>query len=81
VSGLPAGLKSAYRLILLGTRGYVDLASDRHRRHSALAVDGPAGRLLIDCGQDRRGRVAARGVEARLASAGTARAWPSARTA
>ncbi len=49
---------SAYRISFPGTRAYVDAASDRHRRHSALAVDGPDGRLLIDCGQDWRGRLA-----------------------
>jgi phosphoribosyl 1,2-cyclic phosphodiesterase len=49
---------SAYRIRFPGTRAYVDAASDQHRRHSALAIDGPAGRLLIDCGQDWLGRLA-----------------------
>lgn len=36
----------------LGTRGYIDLRSRRHARHSALAVDGGRGVVLIDCGED-----------------------------
>lgn len=39
-------------LTFLGTRGYIDVRSRRHARHSALAVDAGRGRLLVDCGED-----------------------------
>jgi phosphoribosyl 1,2-cyclic phosphodiesterase len=36
-----------------GTRGEIDIASKRHRRHSCLLLEG---RILIDCGADWLGR-------------------------
>lgn len=50
---------AAVRLTFLGTRGYIDARTRRHRRHSALMVAGPEGRLMIDCGADWRDRLAA----------------------
>ena len=47
------------QLRFLGTRGGIVLASRRHRRHSALLVEHARGRLVIDCGEDWRGRIAA----------------------
>ncbi|MFA5516547.1 MAG: MBL fold metallo-hydrolase [Desulfuromonadales bacterium] len=45
------------KLTFFGTRGYIDAATDRHRRHSALEVAYGRRRILIDCGEDWRGRV------------------------
>lgn len=39
-------------LIFLGTRGEIDIASRRHRRHSALMVLHGEDRIMIDCGAD-----------------------------
>jgi phosphoribosyl 1,2-cyclic phosphodiesterase len=39
-------------LTFLGTRGYLDVRSRRHARHSALAVAAGRGVLLVDCGED-----------------------------
>jgi phosphoribosyl 1,2-cyclic phosphodiesterase len=52
---LPAG---DLRLTFLGTRGNIQVSSRRHRRHSALIVEGGAGRVLIDGGEDWLGRIA-----------------------
>ncbi|NIQ94632.1 MAG: MBL fold metallo-hydrolase, partial [Desulfuromonadales bacterium] len=40
------------KLTFLGTRGYIDESSCRHRRHSALLVKQGGQRLMIDCGLD-----------------------------
>lgn len=45
------------KLTFLGTRGYIDAATSRHRRHSALLVEYHRKRLLIDCGEDWLGRL------------------------
>lgn len=42
----------AIELTFLGTRSSGDISNARHRRHSALLIEGAAGRLLIDCGRD-----------------------------
>ncbi len=42
-------------LTFLGTRGYIDARSRRHRRHSTLAISHRDRVLLIDCGEDWRG--------------------------
>jgi phosphoribosyl 1,2-cyclic phosphodiesterase len=47
------------RLTFLGTRGEIEARTRRHRRHSALLVSRRRTRILIDCGADWRGRVAA----------------------
>ena len=36
----------------LGTRGEIELQSERHRRHSALLVTQARTRVLVDCGDD-----------------------------
>jgi phosphoribosyl 1,2-cyclic phosphodiesterase len=56
----------ATRLTFLGTRAYVDASSGRHRRHSALALDGPGGRVMVDCGADWRGHLGEVGPDAIL---------------
>jgi phosphoribosyl 1,2-cyclic phosphodiesterase len=40
------------RLIFLGTRGEIDIATRGHRRHSSLLVVHGKHRLIIDCGAD-----------------------------
>jgi phosphoribosyl 1,2-cyclic phosphodiesterase len=40
------------RLRFLGTRGEIDLRTERHGRHSALLVTGPDGAVMVDCGRD-----------------------------
>jgi len=47
------------RLQFLGTRGEIELRSSRHRWHSALLVQCQKARIMLDCGADWRGRVAA----------------------
>lgn len=46
-------------LTFLGTRGYIDVSSSRHRRHAMLRVAEGDGVILIDCGEDWLGRLAA----------------------
>jgi phosphoribosyl 1,2-cyclic phosphodiesterase len=45
------------KLEFLGTRGYIDVKTRRHRRHSALMVSYYGARVMIDCGEDWRGRL------------------------
>jgi phosphoribosyl 1,2-cyclic phosphodiesterase len=45
------------KLTFLGTRGYIKPATRRHRRHSALLVEYYGRRLMVDCGEDWRGRL------------------------
>jgi phosphoribosyl 1,2-cyclic phosphodiesterase len=46
------------KLEFLGTRGYIDAKTRRHRRHSTLMVSYYGARILIDCGEDWQGRLA-----------------------
>ncbi len=43
-------------ITFLGTCGNIPIRSSRHRRHSALLLAGPKGRVLIDWGEDWLGR-------------------------
>lgn len=45
-------------LTFLGTRGYIDARTPRHRMHTALLVVHGRGRVMIDCGEDWTHRVA-----------------------
>jgi ribonuclease BN (tRNA processing enzyme) len=47
------------KLTFLGTCGYVEHRTRRHRRHSALLVCAGAGPVMVDCGLDWLGRVEA----------------------
>lgn len=47
------------RLTFLGTRGGIRRRSRLHRRHSVLLIEHRRGRLVIDCGEDWRGKIAA----------------------
>ena len=40
------------KLIFAGTRGYIDLRSLEHKRHSVLALEYRGRTALIDCGED-----------------------------
>lgn len=46
-------------LTFLGTRGYIDVRTRLHRRHSALLVTNRGRRFMIDCGEDWRLRLRA----------------------
>jgi phosphoribosyl 1,2-cyclic phosphodiesterase len=46
------------KLTFLGTRGYIDQRSPRHQRHSALLVSYRGRSVMIDCGEDWRGKLA-----------------------
>jgi phosphoribosyl 1,2-cyclic phosphodiesterase len=46
-------------LLFLGTRGNIDKRTRRHRRHSVLLVQKADARILVDCGADWLGQVAA----------------------
>jgi phosphoribosyl 1,2-cyclic phosphodiesterase len=45
------------KLKFLGTRGYIDARTRRHRRHSSLMVSYYNARIMIDCGADWKGRL------------------------
>jgi len=47
------------KIEFLGTRGYIDARSRRHRRHSSLMVSYYGTRIMIDCGEDWKGRLSA----------------------
>jgi phosphoribosyl 1,2-cyclic phosphodiesterase len=44
------------KLTFLGTRANTEVKTRLHQRHSALQIDRPSGRLMIDCGADWSGR-------------------------
>jgi glyoxylase-like metal-dependent hydrolase (beta-lactamase superfamily II) len=46
-------------LTFLGTRGYIDARSRRHRRHSVLRIAYRQRAVLIDCGEDWLSRLKA----------------------
>jgi phosphoribosyl 1,2-cyclic phosphodiesterase len=45
------------KLTFLGTRGYIDARTRRHRRHSALLAAYKGRTVMIDCGEDWAGRL------------------------
>jgi len=45
------------KLTFLGTRGNIDAANARHRRHSALLVSYYHAHVMVDCGADWKGEV------------------------
>jgi phosphoribosyl 1,2-cyclic phosphodiesterase len=42
----------------LGTRGYIDLKSRRHRRHASALFSCGQGKFMMDCGEDWLGKLA-----------------------
>ncbi|HET9986639.1 MAG TPA: MBL fold metallo-hydrolase [Longimicrobiales bacterium] len=47
------------KLTFLGTRGYIEARTVRHRRHAALLVAYRGARVMVDCGEDWLDRIAA----------------------
>jgi phosphoribosyl 1,2-cyclic phosphodiesterase len=47
--------RAGMKLTFLGTRGYIEAANRRHRRHSALLVSYYDTDVMIDCGADWQG--------------------------
>lgn len=45
------------KLTFLGTRGYIELESERHRWHTSTLVEYRGGKVMIDCGEDWTGRL------------------------
>jgi phosphoribosyl 1,2-cyclic phosphodiesterase len=45
------------KLLFAGTRGYIEPRNRRHRRHTALVVEYRGQRVLVDAGEDWRGRL------------------------
>ena len=45
------------KLTFLGTRGYIDPTTSRHRRHTSTLVSYRGRHLMIDCGEDWREKV------------------------
>ncbi len=45
------------KLTFLGTRGYIEPRTKRHRMHSALRVEYRGKWVMVDCGEDWRGRL------------------------
>ncbi|MBD3384039.1 MBL fold metallo-hydrolase [candidate division KSB1 bacterium] len=46
------GKGSIIKYTFLGTRGYIEKKSDRHRRHSAFLISNQDHKVMIDCGED-----------------------------
>jgi phosphoribosyl 1,2-cyclic phosphodiesterase len=45
------------KLEFLGTRGYIDVRTSRHRMHASCRVSAGAGGVMIDCGEDWLGHI------------------------
>jgi len=45
------------KLTFLGTKGYIEASTRRHRRHSSLMVAYKGREVMIDCGEDWLGRI------------------------
>jgi len=45
------------KLTFLGTRGYIEARSRRHRMHSSLMVSYYDKNVMIDCGKDWLGKL------------------------
>jgi len=54
------------KLVFLGTRGYIESKSRRHRRHAALLIAFRGRAVMIDCGEDWLGCLPAIGARAIL---------------
>jgi phosphoribosyl 1,2-cyclic phosphodiesterase len=52
------------KLTFLGTRGYIDPRTERHRMHSSMEVSYRGARLVIDCGEDWLGKASSWDAEA-----------------
>jgi phosphoribosyl 1,2-cyclic phosphodiesterase len=45
------------KLTFLGTKGYIEAKTDRHRRHTSLLVEYRGKPVMVDCGEDWLGRL------------------------
>jgi len=63
-------MRSTINIRFLGTRGYIDVKSRLHRRHSSALFSCGHGRMMMDCGEDWLGRVAGIGPDAILITHG-----------
>ena len=45
------------KITFLGTRGYIDIATRHHKRHTTTMITYKKKRILIDCGLDWLGRM------------------------
>lgn len=45
------------RITFLGTRGYIDARTKRHRMHASLLVSHRRKRVMVDCGEDWLGHI------------------------
>jgi phosphoribosyl 1,2-cyclic phosphodiesterase len=59
IFNLPRRRSTTVNLIFLGTRANIVQKTRRHRRHSALLVEKADARIVVDCGADWLGLVAA----------------------
>jgi phosphoribosyl 1,2-cyclic phosphodiesterase len=50
-------MRPAINIRFLGTRGYIDVKSRLHRRHSSALFSCGRGRMMMDCGEDWLGHV------------------------
>lgn len=46
------------KITFLGTRGYIDAKTPRHKRHTSTLIEYKSVRVMIDCGLDWLGKVA-----------------------
>ncbi len=44
------------KITFLGTRGYIDTKTRRHRRHASTLIESQGFRLMVDCGADWLGK-------------------------
>lgn len=56
LADLDARLNRGMKLTFIGTRGNIEARNRRHARHSSLLVEYEDHRVMIDCGEDWRGR-------------------------
>jgi len=45
------------KIVFLGTRGYIEAKTNRHRRHSSAMIHYRGKRVMIDCGEDWLGQL------------------------
>ena len=45
------------KITFLGTRGYIDIKSRRHKRHTSTLIEYKGKRVMIDCGLDWHDKV------------------------
>ena len=56
------------KVTFLGTRGYIDAATPRHRMHTAALVEYRGTRVMIDCGATWLGKLDAGSLKIKVAA-------------